>query len=369
MKILQIIFSLSPGGGERFVTDLSNELVKTDDVVLMTLMDDKVNPEINQFYRSCLKEDVRYKNLGIKRGGGFRFGVLWHVYKSIKAEHADIIHLHLGGIVNFCILPILLLCWKTTIIQTIHNDFHKCYSTIVYKFLFNTLGRIHKMRWVALSQTNYEDMMATYPFLLARRIDNGRAPMIPTEKLGSVQTEIQQLKKTDKTKVFLHVARCSEVKNQLMLVSAFNRFVNNNNDAILLIIGAHFDSDLGHKIQACAENSIYFLGTRQNISDYMLSSDCFCLSSLYEGLPITILEALLSGIPIVSTPVKGAIDVVKDSVTGVLSKDFTEEEYLKSLQYANEHLDELKKLSQAEKITCPYSIEECARKYREFYLS
>ena len=369
MKILQIIFRLTPGGAERFVTDLSNELSKTDDVVLMTLMDDLENPENAQFYCPFLSEKVVYKNLGIKQGGGFSFKVLWYVYKSIKAEKADIIHLHLDTIVNFCILAILFLCWKTPIIQTIHTDFHKKHSTIVYKFLFNIIGRFKKMRWVALSQTNYDEMMATYPFLLAQRIDNGRAPMIPTEKLDSVQIEIQQLKKTDKTKVFLHVARCVEVKNQQMLVSAFNRFVNNGNDAMLLIIGANFDSELGHRVQGIAGDSIFFLGTRQNISDYMLSADCFCLSSLYEGLPITILEALLSGTPIVSTPVKGAIDVVKNNVTGVLSKDFTEEEYLKALQHANNHLVELQKLSQAEKTTYPYSIEACASKYRDFYLS
>lgn len=367
MKILQVIFSLSPGGAERFVVDLSNELVKTDEIILMTLMDDQVNPENNQFYRPFLNENVTYKNLGIKQGGGFRFSVLWHVYKSIKAETPDIIHLHISGIVNFCFLAILFLCWNTTIVQTIHIDFHNRHTSIVYKFLFNVIGRLKKMRWAALSKTNYDEMMADYPFLIARRIDNGRAPMIPTPKINSVQTEIQDWKKSCNTKVFLHIARCAEQKNQTLLVSAFNKFVNKGNDAILLIIGAGFDSELGHKIQNIAGDSIYFLGTRQNIPDYMLNADCFCLSSSYEGLPITILEALLSGTPIVSTPVKGALDVVKNNITGVLSKDFTEEEYLIALQYANDHLIELQKLSQAEKATCPYSIETCAKKYKIFY--
>lgn len=367
MKILQVIFNLASGGAERFVVDLSNELSKTDEVVLMTLMNDQVNPESSQFYRPFLDKNVTYKNLGIKWGGGFSFKVLWHVYRSIKAEKADIIHIHVETIVGFCILAILFLCWKVTIVQTIHNDFHKCYSTIIYKLLFNTIGRLKKMRWAALSQTNYDEMIADYPFLIARRIDNGRAPMAPTEEFDSVQAEIRKFKKTDKTKVFLHVARCAEVKNQQMLVSAFNKFTNNGNDAILLVIGTNFDSELGYKIQDIAGDSIYFLGTRLNISDYMLSADCFCLSSSYEGLPITILEALLSGTPIVSTPIKGAVDVIKNNVTGVLSKDFTEEEYLIALQYANDHLIELQKLSQAEKVTCPYSIEACAKKYIDFY--
>ena len=47
MKILQIIFSLSPGGAERFVVDLSNELSKNNDVILLTLKDFTKNPEGN----------------------------------------------------------------------------------------------------------------------------------------------------------------------------------------------------------------------------------------------------------------------------------------------------------------------------------
>ena len=50
MKILQISFSLSSGGAERFVVDLSNELGKTNDVTLLTLKDDKVDVENRNFY-------------------------------------------------------------------------------------------------------------------------------------------------------------------------------------------------------------------------------------------------------------------------------------------------------------------------------
>lgn len=67
MKILQITFGLNPGGAERFVVDLSNELVKKHEVILLTLMDDQLEPEKAQFYRFDLNKRVQYKNLGIKR--------------------------------------------------------------------------------------------------------------------------------------------------------------------------------------------------------------------------------------------------------------------------------------------------------------
>lgn len=369
MKILQITFGLSPGGAERFVVDLSNELVKHHEVVLLTLMDDQDNPEKAQFYRFDLNNKVKYKNLGIKKGGGFSVKVLWRVYQAMKNEKADVIHLHVHGVVNFCIIGIMLLCCKTTIVQTIHTDFKIGHSSLLYKFLFKTVGRVHKMRWVALSQSNYNDMIASYPYLFATRIDNGRAPMTPTSLFEKTKEEVSGYKMSSKTKVFLHVARCVEVKNQRLLVSAFNNFVNEGKDAILLVIGADFDSDEGVAIQKIAGNHIHFLGTKKNIADYMLNADCFCLSSTYEGLPITILEALLSGVPVVSTPVKGALDVLKNCETGIISKDFSKECYVEALNKAMEGMSELQAKTMAAKNESPYTIRECAKKYEEFYLS
>lgn len=367
MKILQITFNLSPGGAERFVVDLSNELSRDNKVVLLTLMDDSDDPEKNKFYLSDLNGSVQYKNLGIKRGAGFSLITLFKVYKAMRRENADVIHLHVHGVINFCILGIILLCWSTTIVQTIHTDFKIGHSSFLYRFLFSTLGRLHRMRWAALSETNYKDAMTAYPYLLCRRIDNGRAPIVPTDKYYDVKKEIEAYKDDTNSIVFLHVARCVAVKNQKMLVRAFDSFRKKGNDAILLIIGADFDTEEGLEIKKMSGDGIYFLGTRKNISDYMLNSDCFCLSSLYEGLPITIIEAMLSGIPVVSTPVKGAIDVIREGETGVISKDFTADCYLKALEDVCLNLEQLKIRSREESIISPYTISNCARQYMEFY--
>jgi len=367
MKILQITFNLCPGGAERFVVDLSNELVKRHEVTLMTLMDDTIEPEISQFYKYDLDSKVQYKNLGIRKGNGFSLKILYRVYQAMKNEGADVIHLHVHGVVNFCILGIIMLCNKTKIVQTIHTDFNIGHSSAVYNFLFKTLGRAHKMRWAALSQSNYNDMMSSYPYIIGQRIDNGRASMRPTEFFQQTRNEIAGYKTTTSTKVFLHIARCVKVKNQHMLVAAFNCIVKEKNDVVLLIIGDGFDSEEGLKIQREAGEKIHFLGTRKNVSDYMLNVDCFCLSSLYEGLPISILEALLSGVPVISTPIKGAIDVLCEGVTGIISKDFSEKEYVNALKKGIQNLDFLRTNTLAKKDDCPYTIRKCAAKYEKFY--
>lgn len=367
MKILQVVFNLSPGGAERLIVDLSNELSKDNEVTILTLIDDKVDVDKRQFYCSDLASKVKYKNLGLRLGDGFKFSTLWAVYKAMKDEHADIIHLHNATIVNFCVLAICLLCWNTPIIQTIHTDFKVGHSTILYKFLFKILGRLKKMSWVALSPTNYSDMMSTYPYINAVRIDNGRAPVKATSEFNDVVKELNGLKITPDSKIYLHVARCIAVKNQLMLVNAFNDFVASGKNADLIIIGSDFDSDLGYEIQHAAGDRIHFLTPRKNISDYMLLSDAFCLSSLYEGLPITMLEAILAGKPIVCTPIAAAYDILTNGRNAVVSANFDKHSYVKALNESYINLDRLQETARKMKDNSPYTIRECAKKYWEFY--
>lgn len=367
MKIVQVVFYLSPGGAERLVVDLSNELSIDNEVVVLALIDDQVDIEKRQFYLPELNNRITYKNLGLATGQGFKFSTLWKIYRALKNEKADIIHLHTATIVNRCILAICLLCWKTPILQTIHTDFRVGHSTGVYRFLFKVLGRMKKMHWVALSPTNYDDMMKSYPYIDGVRIDNGRAPMIPSSLFDTVKEEILSLKKDSASKIFLHIARCIEVKNQKMLVSAFSRFIENGNNAELLIIGADFDSSLGTEIKRLACERVHFLGTRKNVADYMLNADAFCLSSNYEGLPITILEAMLAGVPVVSTPIAAARDVLSDGGNAVVSRDFSEEGYLDALLNCMTKMTELKTQARNMKDDNPYTMKECAKKYVKFY--
>lgn len=83
-------------------------------------------------------------------------------------------------------------------------------------------------------------------------------------------------------------------------------------------------------------------------------------------MPITLLEAMLSGTPMVSTPVTGAVDVINGK-NGVLSKDFTEESYVAALNEVLDNYDSYKAEAMKEKDHSPYTIEHCAQEYLKFY--
>ncbi len=365
MKILEVVFDLRPGGAERFAVDLSNELSKSHDVTLLAIKDDSVEPEQAQFYKFDVSDRVTYKNLGLRKG--FIPKSVWRVYKAIKKEKADVAHLHGHGMPMFCIMALFLLNRRTKFFQTFHSDINNGYTSFFYRFLIKTLGYGNKMGFVALSETNYRDMIKAYPKIKGACILNGRAPIVSTAHFEEVKTEISSYKNRSNSLVYIHVARCNPVKNQVMLVEAFSKFVEAGHDADLIIIGDGFDSELGESIKSKAGDRIHFIGTRKNVGDYLMNADAFCLSSKYEGMPITILEACLAGIPIVSTPVCGAVDVVENKKNGILSESLSLDDYLVALEYSYSHMQNLKKEAMGKKDGNPYTIATCAEKYLEFF--
>ena len=82
MKIVEITFSLTSGGLERFAVDLSNELSKSNDVTLITLKDDKIDTERRCFYKFDLSERVKYLNLGL--GDGFSLESEFKIFNTLS---------------------------------------------------------------------------------------------------------------------------------------------------------------------------------------------------------------------------------------------------------------------------------------------
>jgi glycosyltransferase involved in cell wall biosynthesis len=64
--------------------------------------------------------------------------------------------------------------------------------------------------------------------------------------------------------------------------------------------------------------SVELLGDRDDVETLLASADCFVLSSLSEGLPLSVLEAMATGLPVVASDVGGVHELVVDGVTGAL---------------------------------------------------
>ena len=363
MKILHVIPSLSSGGAERFVTDLMNELTKYDDceITLLTL---KCESKENSFYKQELSEKVTYINLGIEK---VTVKDLFKIYRTIKKEQPDIVHYHLAGMLNLLLLTILLYR-KPIYIETIHSDIKAI------------IGTTKRNRWIksfcykrglvnvcTITPSNGKAFKEYYHRDCAATIVNGRKESFPSKMFEARRKEIEGYKKSSNTLVFTHIGRFTKAKNHQLLITAFNNFIKRGNDAILLIIGNGFDSPKGKRYQTHACENIHFLGEQHDVQDYLLNSDGFCLSSIFEGMPITLIEAFSCGCIPISTPVCGAFDFIQDGKNGFLSKDYSQEAYLEALEkFANQH-QLINKSDLTKLFHNHFSIESCASQYHTLY--
>ena len=130
----------------------------------------------------------------------------------------------------------------------------------------------------------------------------------------------------------MHAGRIDTPKNQIVLCKVFDRLVKDGEDVVLLIAGAKQSTEIYSKLEQYFSERIQYLGERNDVPDLMAYSDAMCLSSIWEGLPVTLLEALSVGCVPICTPVGGIPDVIKDNWNGILSTSASEEGYFQAVK-------------------------------------
>jgi glycosyltransferase involved in cell wall biosynthesis len=361
MKILQLIYSLGSGGAERFVVDLSNELSRQGNDVTLCVLRDDLQGNLG-FYKQEISEKINYVNLKIP--AGLRFKNIMILYKVVRKLKPQIVHCHLN-LVNY-VFPLTIIFPGIRFFNTIHsNPKHEVSNSIEYwirRYFFSNF----KMKTITISEETSRYFVSYYKTQPFGEIYNGRALPTPTAEYLDVKNSLQKYRDIGST-VFLHIGSCNSAKNQRMLINTFNRIIQNGELAVLMIIGAGFDSEEGRYLKNLACSKIIFLGAKHNVSDYLLNADAFCLSSVREGMPISLIEALACGCVPICTPVGGLINTIENGKTGYISKSVSEDDYYVSLRSYLENKDQVKKEVLIQYYRNHFSIEECVNKYLSVY--
>lgn len=121
-------------------------------------------------------------------------------------------------------------------------------------------------------------------------------------------------------KKIVSVGRLKPQKNQCMLIKAFAEFHKKYSDYSLVIYG---EGPMRNELIALSEqlgvsDSVDFPGNESDIFAKISDATMFVLSSNYEGMPNALLEAMCISLPVISTKVSGAVDLIKDGENGLL---------------------------------------------------
>ena len=170
-----------------------------------------------------------------------------------------------------------------------------------------------------------------------------------------------------------HVARLEPAKDQATLLHAFQTVLAAYPTARLVIIG---DGSLRGDLEELARTlgiakRVDFLGLRRDVADLLPHSECFVLSSLNEGLPLSILEAMACARPVVATAIGAIPSVVRHRITGLTVPPGDPAALAASLMAMLEYPDQARTMGLAARrlVQEEYDLDQTVRRYEAIYSS
>jgi len=362
MKILQITPSLVNAGAERFIVDLSNQLAfENHDVTLISLVG---NIESSLLYKEI---DNSIKIITFNKPKGFSLSCYNQLNKYISENPYDIIHTHTRSLSYISLFNIFKS--RAKFVHTIHNDAKKETKQKVIRLYRKILFKFSFIYPVSISKNSHKSTLIEYG-LDSVLIPNGSRKIEKSVLYDKVLNHIAQFKPTENTKVFVNIARIVTQKNQKLLTDVFSKLKDNSVDSILLIIGSVIEKHILNELKSNLPSNVFLLGEIDNATDYLFGSDVFSLSSTWEGMPISLIEAFDAGCVPICTPAGGVVNMINDGQNGFLSDDFSAQSlYSKILEYCDLNKSDILKM----KLNCTstyskyYSMEKCCNNYINFY--
>ncbi len=116
------------------------------------------------------------------------------------------------------------------------------------------------------------------------------------------------------------------------------------------------------------QDKVYFLGSRSDVLDILPHLDILVSSSLWEGFPTVILEAMASGVPVIATDVSGSRELVVDGKTGLLVPPHDPDALAQAILNMLADGEKARRMAEhARTVARPYTIQNTVETYCQIY--
>ena len=300
MRVAQLIDSLNVGGAEKLqVTFMRTALSRGLQPTLITF---NSFPE-KHYYRDLNALGV--KIIEIKGRNLFDPFLFRKLVQTLRDEKFDILHTHL----TYSIILGGLAGWLTgtPVIASLHN-----LGVHSWRFLESVSLRFFTNRRIAVGWAvakSHQTFINRYP------IDIVQNPVEPIPRLSEKERhKIRTGITTDSSRLLLiTVGRLDEAKGYGDLLDAIDELRRTHPPFLLVIVGA---ANILHAINAKIkslklDDHVQLLGLRSDVPSLLAASDIYVSASHSEGLPVSLLEAMAAGLPVVATNVGDIPRVIK----------------------------------------------------------
>lgn len=265
--------------------------------------------------------------------GVLDIGVIYRFYKTIRSFHPDILVTYL-----------------------IHADLYgralgKFFG--IKKIVSSKRGLLLQWEWLSFFDRLTKDLVTHYLVQTKKAkkewmeklhlFDESRFTIIPNGiDANQFQVKINKAEKKlslgipEDSFVITCVGRLRRKKGHEYLLEAFERLSAKHKNVLLIVGDGERDNELRRQASSYeSKDSISFLGNRTDIPEILAITDIFVLPTEGEGMSNAIIEAMVSGVPVITTDIEENRDLVKNKVTGILfqkNNAFALAERMKSLR-------------------------------------
>jgi len=358
VKICQIIPNLKAGGAQIFLYYLSTEMSKNSDLTLIVL--DEV--DFNDNFTKSLKQKFDALNLRMIYLNRISLDYISFIKCAIKLrnvikkEQFDIVNTHLP--ISHFIYSIIRANRKSHII-TVHNAPENL--NYINKYLNKNTSRVY------CSTNAYKFNKKTN--IISRVIENG-VPInsVNDLKIFNKNIILEELEISIDSKIILSVGAIRKQKNYMFLVNLVKEYFEGTNCHFIICGGLADDINFKNLDEFKKYKNIHFLGQRNDVPYLTKIADVFLSCSIFEGLPIAVLEAVFNGVPCVLSPIDTHIDVFKTvkgiAIPSVFNIDHFKTEILKMIESSFNKAD---LIEEREDFINKYDINNTASAYLNFY--
>ncbi|MBB6638158.1 glycosyltransferase family 4 protein [Cohnella thailandensis] len=297
-------------------------------------------------------------------------------YKQVKrlleANNYSFVHCHspIGGVVGRLVAKKT----NTKVIYTAHGFHFYKGAPLINWLIYYPIEKILSKNTDVLITINAEDYQ-----IAARRFSTKNVIQIPgvgidVEKFDTNRNNKSEIReqlgiKKDEL-MLLSVGELSKRKNHEIVIKALSLISDER--VIYYICGR---GELQEELVTLSEkldikNRVIFLGYKTNISDYCKAADLFVFPSLQEGLPVALMEAMASGLPVIASKIRGNIDLIKDKDGGYLVNPSDSGSYANGIKQIINNPEELESFGERNKeYIKEYGLDKVEMIMRDIYKS
>ncbi|MDH5765411.1 MAG: glycosyltransferase [Gammaproteobacteria bacterium] len=308
-RICFVVNNFDVGGLEKVVISLINNINKNNFKVYLVCLSDKgkLFDEIN-IHADC--------TLILHKRNGFDFNIIPRIRNFFISNKIDIVHAHnFGPLIYSGVAHKSIFRKKPILFYTEHNQVYrqilssKFRTKLYIKLADKVITVSNKLKEFYSEELNVTNNVLT----IYNGINKVPHDTIPLNR-GDLGVDIDCL--LVGTAVVL-----SKQKGINNLIDAADIVKKKLGNRVQFVIAGH--GDLRDQLEEMSitkklDDIVKFIGYRQDVHNLIKTYDIYILSSLWEGLPLSLLEALSAGKPIIATNVGGNTEIVEDGINGII---------------------------------------------------